>query len=59
MEALRETIWTDPTFLHERAVRVHLGELPPEKRPARLATGVAGTQHTSRYPAWPGIQDQD
>lgn len=34
MELLRETLWTRPTYLHERAVRVHLEELPPEVREA-------------------------
>ena len=32
MEILKETLWTDPTYLHERAVRVHLEELPPDVR---------------------------
>jgi hypothetical protein len=32
MELLRETFWPSPTFLHERAVRVPLDELPPEVR---------------------------
>ena len=32
MEILKETLWTSPTYLHERAVRVHLEELPPEVR---------------------------
>jgi hypothetical protein len=34
MEILKETLWTSPTYLHERAVRVHLEELPPEVREA-------------------------
>jgi hypothetical protein len=34
MEILKETLWTDPTYLHERAVRAHLEELPPEVREA-------------------------
>jgi hypothetical protein len=34
MELLRETLWTDPTYLHERAVRARLEELPPEVREA-------------------------
>ena len=32
MELLKETIWYSPTYLHERAVRVHLEELPPDAR---------------------------
>ena len=32
MEILKETLWTSPTYLHERAVRVRLEELPPEVR---------------------------
>jgi hypothetical protein len=32
MEILRETIWGGTPYLHERAVRVHLEELPPEVR---------------------------
>ncbi len=32
MELLRETLWTSPTYLHERAVRVRLEELPPDVR---------------------------
>jgi hypothetical protein len=34
MEILRETIWGGTPYLHERAVRVHLEELPPEVREA-------------------------
>jgi hypothetical protein len=34
MEILKETLWTSPTYLHERAVRAHLEELPPEVREA-------------------------
>jgi hypothetical protein len=34
MEILKETLWTDPTYLHERAVRVRLEELPAEVREA-------------------------
>jgi len=32
MEVLRETLWGGTPYLHERAVRVHLEELPPEVR---------------------------
>jgi hypothetical protein len=32
MEILKEIFWTSPTYLYERAVRVHLEELPPEVR---------------------------
>jgi hypothetical protein len=32
MEILKETLWTSPTYLHERAVRARLEELPPEVR---------------------------
>jgi hypothetical protein len=32
MEILKETLWTSPTYLHERAVRVRLEELPAEAR---------------------------
>ncbi len=34
MEILKETLWTSPTYLHERAVRARLEELPPEVREA-------------------------
>jgi hypothetical protein len=32
MEILRETLWGGTPYLHERAVRAHLEELPPEVR---------------------------
>jgi len=32
MEVLRETLWGGTPYLHERAVRVRLEELPPEVR---------------------------
>jgi hypothetical protein len=32
MELLKETLWTSPTYLYERAVRVRLEELPPDAR---------------------------
>jgi len=32
MELLKETLWTSPTYLHERAVRVRLEELPSDVR---------------------------
>ncbi len=34
MELLKETLWYSPTYLHERAVRARLDELPPEVREA-------------------------
>jgi len=32
MEVLRETLWGGTPYLYERAVRVHLEELPPDAR---------------------------